>query len=136
MPNEYEVVKGNLSTVQPTGLKKIGGKELKIAWSDGHESIYGFRFLRQNCQCALCIDEWSGKPLLARESIDQNLEGLKVSVVGQYALSMHFSDGHSTGLYTFSFLRKLCPCDICTAQEPSGTNEKNFLDKDQMRGRP
>jgi len=31
-------------------------------------------------------------------------------------LSSYWSDGHSTGIYTFDFLRDLCPCPECAAQ--------------------
>jgi DUF971 family protein len=33
--------------------------------------------------------------------------------VGRYAIRFHWSDGHSTGIYTFEHLRELCPCPIC-----------------------
>jgi hypothetical protein len=33
--------------------------------------------------------------------------------VGNYALAFAWSDGHSTGIYTFEYLRKLCPCPQC-----------------------
>lgn len=120
--------------IQPKELRKIGNKELKIIWADAHESVYPFRVLRQNCQCAHCVDEWSGKPILARESVPPDLEGLKVNIVGQYALAIHFSDGHSTGLYAFDHLRKICVCEKCRAgsQEPG---EKKFLDKEALRRR-
>jgi DUF971 family protein len=34
--------------------------------------------------------------------------------VGRYAIQFHWSDGHSTGIYTFEHLRELCTCPICT----------------------
>ena len=121
--------------MQPSAIRKIGNKELKLGWPDGHESVFSFRYLRQNCQCAMCVDEWSGKPILERESVDRNLEGLKVTVVGQYALQITFSDGHSTGLYTFDLLRKLCLCPSCRGAAPA-QEEKRFLEKGDLRSRP
>jgi DUF971 family protein len=29
--------------------------------------------------------------------------------VGNYAISIAFSDGHGTGIYRYDFLRQLCP---------------------------
>lgn len=112
--------------IQPQQLHKLGNKQFKITWSDGHESIYEFRYLRQNCQCALCVDEWSGKPLLARESVSKDLEGLKADIVGQYALRIDFSDGHSTGIYTFKYLRELCPCAQCLKEKPFDVKDLLF----------
>jgi DUF971 family protein len=35
--------------------------------------------------------------------------------VGNYAVEFHWQDGHSTGIYSFEYLRSLCPCAACTA---------------------
>lgn len=121
-------------SVQPAGIKKSGTQALKISWTGGHESVYPFRLLRQNCQCALCVDEWSGKPLLARESVAQDLQGLAVNLVGQYALAIQFSDAHSTGIFTFKQLRALCPCEVCAAKI-APAEDKKFLDKSDLRTR-
>jgi DUF971 family protein len=43
-----------------------------------------------------------------------------VEPVGNYALRFRWSDGHDTGIYTFDFLRRLCPCAEC---EPGGLKE-------------
>ena len=99
--------------MKPKGVKKIGNKEVKILWENGHESIYAFRLLRQNCQCAMCVDERSGKLILDRGSVAEDMEGLKVDLVGNYALGITFGDGHSTGIFTFDHLRKLCSCGEC-----------------------
>jgi DUF971 family protein len=94
----------------PQQLRKIGNKELKIVWSDGHESIYPFFYLRQECHCALCVEEGTSKGILKRDSVPKDLEGLKVSLVGQYAIRIDFGDGHTTGIYPFSRLREICLC--------------------------
>ena len=36
-----------------------------------------------------------------------------VKPVGNYAISLAFSDGHGTGVYRYEFLREICPCDAC-----------------------
>jgi DUF971 family protein len=35
--------------------------------------------------------------------------------VGQYAIQISFSDGHSTGIYSYDHLRSICPCAECAA---------------------
>ena len=37
-------------------------------------------------------------------------------LVGNYAISPHWADGHQTGYYTFMLLRDRCPCPACTAR--------------------
>jgi ATP-binding protein involved in chromosome partitioning len=92
--------------------------EVRILWTDGHESIYTGYALRLGCRCAVCIDEISGNKRLREESISNDVRPLSIDPVGHYAIRFHWSDGHSTGIYTFEHLRELCPCPICadTAQ--------------------
>ena len=36
-----------------------------------------------------------------------------IKPVGNYAISLAFSDGHATGIYRYDFLREICPCERC-----------------------
>lgn len=99
-------------TSAPRELKK-SETEFRIVWQDGHESAYPFRSLRQACPCAGCKDEFTGRPLLDPESVPAGLTAPKAELVGNYAVAFQFSDGHSTGIYSFEALRGLCPCDSC-----------------------
>ncbi|MBI2263793.1 MAG: DUF971 domain-containing protein [Armatimonadetes bacterium] len=104
-------------TNQPASIKKKGNRELQIAWQDDHVSLYSFRFLRQNCPCATCVDEWTKKKILDEEKVPLDLWGLKVEFVGNYALHFTFSDRHGSGIYHFDHLRAICPCNSCRAAE-------------------
>ena len=44
------------------------------------------------------------------------LKMLNVEPVGSYAFKIYWSDGHSTGIYSYDHLRKICPCPECTAK--------------------
>jgi len=99
----------------PTGLKKVGEGKLEITWADGHVSGYPAHYLRQHCPCAACVDEWTGEKRLAPGIIPTDLRMMSVEIVGQYALTFAWSDGHWTGIYSFQSLRALCPCDECRA---------------------
>ena len=94
----------------PEKLEKVGSQKFRIRWDDGHVSEYGFRYLRQNCRCAACRDEFTGASLLDPESVPDNLEASKATLVGNYAVAFQFSDGHGSGIYTFEVLRQICPC--------------------------
>ncbi len=97
----------------PIAIKKRGNRSLQITWEDGHISLYPFRYLRQHCRCAGCVEEWTGKALLDKESIPLNLLGLSAELTGNYAISFSFSDHHNTGIYHFDHLREICPCELC-----------------------
>jgi ATP-binding protein involved in chromosome partitioning len=90
--------------------------EIRIRWRDGHESVYTGYALRVNCSCALCVDEMSGKKRFHDESISKDVYPLSIDPVGSYAICFRWSDGHSTGIYTFEHLRELCLCPICAAK--------------------
>lgn len=94
----------------PVELKKLGQDQFRITWKDGHISQYTFRYLRQNCPCAGCVNEMTGNRTLDPSSVPDDLKGMKVSVVGNYALHFAFSDHHETGIYSFNTLRDICPC--------------------------
>lgn len=83
-----------------------GARVLEIDWSDGESTSYRHLVLRAFCPCAHCqghqgpIRFWEG----AEEA---NLELTELEPVGNYALRLVWGDGHSTGIYTFRFLRDL-----------------------------
>lgn len=86
---------------------------IEIRWSADHVSVYPFRWLREQCECAACKDEWTGERLLQAERIPQDLSIQDAELVGNYALRIRWSDGHDTGLYTWEHLARLCRCTRC-----------------------
>ncbi len=92
------------------------GARLEMKWDDGHHSIHNFQRLRFNCSCAACVDEQTGTRKLVLEFIDPNIRPKNIQASGRYAVQITWSDGHSTGLYTFDRLRRLCECGECKAK--------------------
>lgn len=101
----------------PIKLARQGTGELQIAWKDGHASRYRFRDLRSACLCAACVDENTGVRVLDPASVPEDLGLLKAGPVGHYGIQFEWSDGHSTGIYAFDYLRALCPCPTCSARK-------------------
>jgi len=100
---------------KPVEIAKEGESVIRITWDDGHQGRYATRYLRASCQCAACVDEWTGKRHVTLESISDDIRALKIAPVGQYGIHIDWSDGHGTGIYAFDVLRKLCPCAACMA---------------------
>jgi DUF971 family protein len=46
---------------------------------------------------------------------------LQITAVGRYAISIAWSDGHTTGIYSYETLRQICPCESCQ----SGVDKPN-----------
>lgn len=107
-------------------LVDVENKLVQINWQDGHESVYNMTYLRRACPCAECQPwkEGVGKPGESPESVLKAVGELKqvsdVSTVGGYAIQFQWADGHSGGIYSWDYLRDLCPCDEDTAKRRQG----------------
>ena len=89
------------------GIKEITQEDertLCIHWSTGVVKNYDTVELRKKCPCALCVNEKTGKRTLDPTSISEKTRPLQIKSVGNYALTVHFDDGHKTGLYTYQSL--------------------------------
>ena len=77
---------------------------LEIAWEDGLRTRLPVPLLRGWCPCAACQGHAPG--IRFREhGLEVRL--LAATEVGAYALGLQFSDGHDSGIYTWTFLRQL-----------------------------
>lgn len=94
--------------VEPREIMQDGAAGLRIAWGDERVCEYTAPALRRACPCAQCVNEWTGQRVLKAESVADTLEMVSVEVVGRYALTFQWSDGHATGIYSFRLLRELC----------------------------
>lgn len=103
----------------PQQIVGILRPRITIRWDDGHESTYPARDLRIACRCASCIEEMSGARLLDPATVPETIRARSIELVGQYAISIAWSDGHSTGIYNFRDLRAACPCPTCENTRPT-----------------
>ena len=115
------------------------GKGVDITWADGHASHYDFAYLREECPCAMCNDERQKKAQgqekdrqLKKENAARaaaaplsspllpmykpKLAAKSAHAVGNYALQIDFNDGHAAGIYSFDYLRTICPCEECARE--------------------
>jgi DUF971 family protein len=95
-------------------------REVAIRWRDGHESVYSFDLLRRECPCALCVDQRAQRQAPGALTLMSgpvlrpgDVRLVNVSAVGRYAINFVWSDGHDAGIYTYAYLRGLCPCPGC-----------------------
>lgn len=108
----------------PVEVRRLGTNALRIAWSDGHVSEYANRYLRDRCPCAVCREtpKRVRLPVVPGQAAGE-IHPLRIGVVGRYALSIQWSDGHDSGIYSYETLRELCPCETCagakTARPPA-----------------
>jgi DUF971 family protein len=101
------------------------GTGVDIEWGDGHVSHYNFVFLRNACPCAMCEEERAktGRqrgelPKLAPGALPMFKPAAKplfAEGIGKYAIKFSWNDDHDLGIYSWKFLREVCPCGECKA---------------------
>lgn len=88
---------------------------LEITWNDEQVCQYPLSELREACPCAECR---GGHQFMGREFDPDNILKLtpkrtytvkNLELVGNYALQPVWDDGHSSGIYTWDYLKRLCP---------------------------
>lgn len=93
--------------MQPTDIKlhrKTGILELK--YEDGGIYSLPAEFLRVNSPSAEVRGHGPGQEVLQTGKIDVKIDNL--DAVGNYAIRLHFSDDHNTGIYSWEYLSELC----------------------------
>jgi DUF971 family protein len=110
--------------MKPEEINEFSDTALSILWDDGHQSIYLYEDLRKNCPCASCNqirkssqDKSSFKRTIPITIDSPDIKPRTIEPVGRYAIRFYWSDRHSTGIYTFQFLRELCSCEECSAHD-------------------
>lgn len=98
-----------MENIKPSAVQKIGDT-LAIAWSDGREDYLSLNLFRKACPCASCQGEPDvlGKPGPATvEPASASTDLRSWQIIGGYGLQPRWADGHSTGIYSFGYLRQL-----------------------------
>lgn len=103
----------------PEKISISKSKGVTVQWKDGHRSEFQLGYLRDICPCAQCTGAHGTPPRQAQSAspfqmYKPTLKINNVEPVGKYALRMVWSDGHSTGIYSYDHLRESCPCAECT----------------------
>jgi len=75
---------------------------LELAYEDGSSFRLPFEFLRVYSPSAEVVGHGPGQEVLQVGKRDVTIQSL--APVGQYAVQPHFSDGHDTGLYSWTYL--------------------------------
>ncbi len=102
------------------------GSGVDVEWKDGHRSHYSFPYLRDACPCALCDEERAksgrqpGEPVKpapgALPMFKPQARAVEAEGVGKYAIRFTWNDGHEHGIYSWDYLREVCPCEACKAE--------------------
>lgn len=89
---------------------------LTVVWGDGRRSFYSVAYLRRMSPSADMKglrEQIKTNPLTVLPPSAARASGALVvedaELVGNYAIRLRFSDGHSTGIYSWEYLRSIEP---------------------------
>lgn len=94
--------------------RKSEERQLRLTWSDGHSADFEYDYLRGYCPCAACQGHGPGETVY--QPPPKPVTAGTIEPVGNYAIAIAWSDNHSSGIYHFDFLRRICPCSECYAK--------------------
>lgn len=97
---------------------------LVVSFDDGRTFEYTHEYLRVHSPSAEVKGHGPGQETL--QTGKEDVEIREIEPVGHYAVRLVFSDGHNTGLYTWTYLREL--------GENMAENWERYLDRLQAAG--
>ena len=80
---------------------------ITLQWPDGESLVVRNKDLRASCQCAVCVDEFSGERKVTRDQIPDDVKPEEIRPLGNYALYIKWSDGHSTGFFPYPLIKEV-----------------------------
>lgn len=93
--------------MQPTKIE-IKNDTLIMDWDNDEHTQIALRELRKNCPCVYCNSyrEHHSESRL-QVFLEEQIKISEINIVGSYALSIKWKDGHHTGIFEFSQLKEL-----------------------------
>jgi DUF971 family protein len=95
------------SAEPPEAIDLAADHGIQLLWPGGRQVTIPAQHLRDQCPCADCVEEGTGRKLLDPATIPSDIRPERIEAVGNYAIQVFWSDGHSTGIYTWQTLRRV-----------------------------
>ena len=96
--------------MQPKDIQQIGS-ELAVKWDDDSESYLKLETMRACCPCATCKGEtdimgnvYKGPDVKLTPAAYQLT---RIVNVGDYAIQPFWADGHSSGMFSYEYLKRV-----------------------------
>lgn len=91
----------------PTDIKfRKQSQQLELSYASGEQFTLDSEFLRVHSPSAEVRGHGAGQETLQTGKL--NVQITELIPVGNYALQLVFSDGHDSGIYSWTYLRELC----------------------------
>jgi len=111
-----------MATNAPTDIKlHKKSATLELGYADGACNTFSAEFLRIHSPSAEVRGHGKGQEIL--QTGKRQVKIVNLESVGNYAIKLSFSDGHDTGIYSWTYLQELA-----TEQEPLWNDYLKKLD--------
>jgi Mrp family chromosome partitioning ATPase/DUF971 family protein len=105
--NVQRQLEKNRSQKDPLPVVDYSESHIRIHWPENKVTLLKNTRVRAACRCAQCVDENTGQPKLNPETIPINIRAETIARIGNYALSIVWSDGHTMGIFPYKQLKEL-----------------------------
>ncbi len=117
----------------PVEIKQSGVRELRIIWDDSQVNDFDVVELRRSCRCASCVDEITGSQILQPSQVGEDVRPQTIRQVGNYAIQINWTDGHTSGIFTFDYLRQLAQGQVVPPPRGGGGDAGIRLEGNQAK---
>ena len=99
--------------LKPLHLDLKRDQGLRVQWNDGCESFYPVALLRKlspSAEQQALREQIASNPLTVLPNAPTPTEALTAEdaeLIGNYAIRLRFSDGHRTGIFSWTYLRSI-----------------------------
>ncbi len=95
-----------MATNAPTDIKlHKKSATLELVYTDGAHNTFSAEFLRVHSPSAEVRGHGKGQEIL--QTGKRHVRIVNLESVGNYAIKLSFSDGHDTGIYSWTYLQEL-----------------------------
>ena len=108
---------------RPEHIAISKSKGIKIDWKDGHHSDYELGYLRDECPCATCTGAHGTAPQKTNyaapeaatrfQMFQAHAEDAERRAGGRLRHPHRLERRPRSGIYSFDYLRSICPCATC-----------------------
>jgi len=109
---------------RPVHLDLDRERGLTVEWADGSRSFFPVAHLRRlspSADARTLRESLASNPLtvLPASAVSRGpMRAERAELVGNYAIRIEFSDGHRTGIYSWTYLREIDPDRRAPASPP------------------
>jgi Mrp family chromosome partitioning ATPase/DUF971 family protein len=102
-----EVSRIRFGAAEKPRLAYAPGKGITVTLAGNEQRTVNPAELRRACRCAICVEEFTGERRLKPEDVPNDVFPKTMAPMGNYAVAIAWSDGHSSSIYPYESILAL-----------------------------